>query len=147
MSVVVNATPLIALSVIDRLDLLRLVFGEVLVPTGVFVEVVNSEYDRPGLEAAIREQWLRVVPPVLSPAVEPVLLGLDQVNCRSCYWRAKSTRTGWSSTKNRPAGWLGRCAYPLKARSGYCWPHITPGVSRPKIVAVQCRTSPPPVFA
>ena len=78
MSVVVNATPLIALSVIDRLDLPHLVFGEVLVPTGVFVEVVNSGYDRPGMEAAIREQWLRVVPPVLSPAVEPVLLGLDQ---------------------------------------------------------------------
>jgi uncharacterized protein len=78
MSAVVNATPLIALAVVDRLDLLPLVFGEVLVPTGVYAEVVISGHERPEVEAAVRERWLRVMSPALSPAVEPVLLGLDQ---------------------------------------------------------------------
>ncbi len=78
MSAVVNATPLMALSVIDRLDLLPLVFETVLVPTAVYTEVVHSGHERPGIAMAVRERWLRVVSPALSPAVEPVLLGLDQ---------------------------------------------------------------------
>ena len=40
-TVVVNATPLIALSLIDRLDLLRTMFGEVVVPSDVFDEAAT----------------------------------------------------------------------------------------------------------
>ena len=77
MSAVVNATPLIALSIIDRLDLLPLLFGEVLTPSAVYAEVVTSGHDRPGVAAMLRATWLKVEQPALSPAVEPMLLGLD----------------------------------------------------------------------
>ena len=39
MKVVVNATPLIALSLVERLDLLPQMFSEVLVPSAVYEEV------------------------------------------------------------------------------------------------------------
>lgn len=56
MTPITNATPLIHLARIGRLDLLRLVFGELLVPTAVVGEV------RPriasALDAALAERWL-----------------------------------------------------------------------------------------
>jgi hypothetical protein len=46
--VVVNATPLIALSLVERLDLLPQMFSEVLVPSAVYEEVVVQGRDKPG---------------------------------------------------------------------------------------------------
>ena len=46
--VVVNSGPLIALSHLGRLDLLRALFGRVLVPDAVWDEVVESGRGRPG---------------------------------------------------------------------------------------------------
>lgn len=40
MKAIVNATPLIALAIIDRLNLLRALFDQVIVPTAVYDEVV-----------------------------------------------------------------------------------------------------------
>ena len=40
MRVIVNATPLIALSLSNRLDLFRTMFAEVIVPSEVFEEIV-----------------------------------------------------------------------------------------------------------
>ncbi len=40
MKVVVNATPLIALSLINRLDLLPALFEEIVVPRAVYEEIV-----------------------------------------------------------------------------------------------------------
>ena len=36
MKAVVNATPLIALALLDQLDLLRVIFDEIIVPTAVY---------------------------------------------------------------------------------------------------------------
>jgi predicted nucleic acid-binding protein len=46
MSAIVNATPLIALALVDQLDLLPQIFGEITVPTTVYNEVIGQGIDR-----------------------------------------------------------------------------------------------------
>jgi len=65
-SVVSNATPLIYLAKIGRIGLLKGVFGEVLIPEKVKVEVVDrgkerGEKDASLVEKAIRKGWLRIL--------------------------------------------------------------------------------------
>jgi len=65
-SVVSNATPLIYLAKIGKIGLLKGVFGQVLIPEEVKMEVVDrgkeqGEKDAPLVEKAIREGWLRVM--------------------------------------------------------------------------------------
>ena len=65
MSIVSNATPLIYLAKIGRLDLLRKVFGEVFIPEEVKVEAVDrgkelGERDAYIIEKAINDGWLKV---------------------------------------------------------------------------------------
>jgi predicted nucleic acid-binding protein len=64
--VVSNATPLIYLAKIGRIDLLRKVFGEVFVPEEVRIEVVDKgkqlgEGDAYVVEKAIKDGWLKVL--------------------------------------------------------------------------------------
>lgn len=77
MKVVVNATPLIALALLDRLELLQEMFDEVLVPNTVYEEVAVKGTGRPGAAAVGRADWLRVVSPRAASTIEPMLLGLD----------------------------------------------------------------------
>jgi predicted nucleic acid-binding protein len=65
MSIVSNATPLIYLAKIGRLDLLRKIFSEVVIPEEVKVEVVDKgkellEKDAYIVENAINDGWLKV---------------------------------------------------------------------------------------
>lgn len=65
-SVVSNSTPLIYLAKIGKLDLLKVVFGEVLIPNGVLTEVVKKgkslkRKDAYTVENAIVQGWIRVV--------------------------------------------------------------------------------------
>ncbi len=78
MTVVVNATPLIALAILNRLDILRQMFSEVIVPTAVYEEVVAQGSERVGATAVARADWLHVVTPTTTPTIEPLLLGLDK---------------------------------------------------------------------
>ena len=48
MIVVADASPLIALARIERLELLRSVFGTLLLPEAVWRELVDAGLDRPG---------------------------------------------------------------------------------------------------
>lgn len=77
MSAIVNATPLIALALVDRLDLLQKLFGEVIVPPRVYAEVTSRGRDRPGAQAIAQLEWLQIVPVKTAPVIEPLLLGLD----------------------------------------------------------------------
>lgn len=77
MRAIVNATPLIALALIDRLDLLRSLFDEVIVPANVYEEVVVQGVGKPGADALARAQWLKILPSPHRPAVDPLLMGLD----------------------------------------------------------------------
>jgi predicted nucleic acid-binding protein len=75
MKVVVNATPLIALSLINRLALLPALFEEITVPRAVYEEVVVQ--GRVGAATLSNAAWLQVREPDSSPTIEPLLLGLD----------------------------------------------------------------------
>lgn len=77
MKVVVNATPLIALSLISRLELLRHLFTEVLVPPAVYEEVAIRGAGQPAAAALASADWVQVQSPEASPTLEPLLLGLD----------------------------------------------------------------------
>jgi predicted nucleic acid-binding protein len=77
MKAVINATPLIALALLDRLDLLRQMFDEIIVPLGVYQEVVLQGAGKPGASALAATSWLNVVSVGTSVSIEPLLLGLD----------------------------------------------------------------------
>jgi predicted nucleic acid-binding protein len=59
MPIVSNSTPLIALSRIGRLDVLRDLFEEIMVPAEVYDELVVKGKDRPGSEAVATAGWIR----------------------------------------------------------------------------------------
>ena len=94
MKVVVNATPLIALSLISRLELLRQLFTEILVPPAVSEEVAIRGAGQPGAAALANANWVQVQSPEASPTLEPLLLGLDSEGCRCFSWPVKYTLTG-----------------------------------------------------
>jgi len=58
MKVVVNATPLIALSLINRLDLLPALFEEIVVPRAVYEEIVVQGGGRAGVAALSNAAWM-----------------------------------------------------------------------------------------
>ena len=80
MIVVSDTTPLISLLKINRLDLLKKLFGDVLIPQAVFDELTDDERFR--LEAdQIREKKFIVVKPVNNPKSTNILkraTGLNQ---------------------------------------------------------------------
>lgn len=77
MNVVVNATPLIALSLLGQLPLLREMFDAVIVPHVVYAEVVINGYGQPGAAELAQASWIQVMSPARSVTLEPMLLGLD----------------------------------------------------------------------
>jgi len=77
MKAIVNASPLIALSLIDRLRLLRDLFDEVIVPSAVYEEVVARGAGKPGSAALAKADWLQVLSPSAVLTIEPLLLGVD----------------------------------------------------------------------
>jgi uncharacterized protein len=60
--VVVNATPIITLSVADHLDLLRGLYEEVVIPPAVRAEVLAGGRDRKGAMELAAAGWIRTVP-------------------------------------------------------------------------------------
>ncbi len=77
MRAVADATPLIALALLGRLDLLRQIFDEVIVPSAVYDEVTSRGFERPGAEELTQADWIRVRSAKAAPSIEPMLLGLD----------------------------------------------------------------------
>jgi len=60
---VVNSTPLIALSIVGRLGLLRNLFDELFIPASVHEEVVRGGQGRPGAKEVAQAAWLTVQKP------------------------------------------------------------------------------------
>jgi predicted nucleic acid-binding protein len=75
--VVVNATLLIALALIEKLDLLKLLFDEVIVPSAVYEEIAVQGIGRIGAPELSKSSWIQVQSPQSAPVIEPMLLGLD----------------------------------------------------------------------
>jgi predicted nucleic acid-binding protein len=75
---VVNSTPLIALSIIGRLDLLPALLDEVLIPAQVYEEVVGQGRGRPGSVEVSEAEWLTVRSPQETSPFPAEVIGLDQ---------------------------------------------------------------------
>jgi uncharacterized protein len=76
--VVADAGPLIGLARVGLLDLLRQLYGKVLIPVQVFEELQTSE-DRPGsraLRAAVQEGWLESAAPASGDELGSLSLAL-----------------------------------------------------------------------
>ena len=58
MKVVTNSTPLIALSKINRLELLREVYRSIYIPEEVYTEVVVNGVGKPGAEEVASADWI-----------------------------------------------------------------------------------------
>ena len=58
MKVAVNTTPLIALSLINRLDLLPALFKKIVVPRAVYEEIVVQGGGRAGAAALSNAAWM-----------------------------------------------------------------------------------------
>jgi uncharacterized protein len=59
MIVVSDASPLIALARIGRLELLREMFGTLLLPDSVWNEVTNAGSERAGSASILRADWIK----------------------------------------------------------------------------------------
>jgi predicted nucleic acid-binding protein len=93
-SVVSNSTPLIYLAKIGRLDLLRELFGEVLVPKEVYAEVVLKGKslglkDAYVVEAAVVQGWIKVV--AADPVEMPIELDKGEQEALSLAKQLKAT--------------------------------------------------------
>ena len=58
MKIVTNSTPLIELSKIEQLDLLRKVYGTILIPEEVYSEVVIDGTGKPGAAEVKAAEWI-----------------------------------------------------------------------------------------
>ena len=61
MIVVSNATPLIAIAMADRFDLLQKIFGRIYIPQGVYEEVVEEGGEPFGAADVRQAAWIQVI--------------------------------------------------------------------------------------
>ncbi len=71
--IISNATPLIAFARIDRLDLLRQVVGQLVIPVAVEQEISGYSQNKPGVIELSKETWI-TVQAVASPQQVQLLL-------------------------------------------------------------------------
>lgn len=122
--VVADAGPLIGLARVGLLDLLRRLYGKVLIPVEVFEELQISE-DRPGsraLRTALAEGWLEAVT-VRSAPVKPLsLLGPGEASAilyaerHPCLFLLLDERRGRSVAKSRGSRVVGTGGVLLMAK-------------------------------
>lgn len=77
MIVVSDASPLIALSAVARLELLRDLFGTVLIPGSVYAEVVQAGAGLPGATEVDEAEWIRSRPVGNTGFVKVLEMDLD----------------------------------------------------------------------
>ena len=78
MTTVTNSTPLIVLSKINQLDLLKDYFGEIYIPEEVYDEVVRRGGNLAGSSEVVSCTWIKVEPVKNRMAVETLSLTLDK---------------------------------------------------------------------
>jgi predicted nucleic acid-binding protein len=117
-SAVVNASPLIALALANRLDILERIFGRVVVPASVYREVVGQGTERPGASVIAQATWLHIVSPTVTPTIEPTLLGLDSGEL-DVLLLAQELKPDWVVIDERQARRVARLmGFPVKGTLG-----------------------------
>jgi hypothetical protein len=76
--IVSNASPLINISAIRKLDILRKLYKQILIPTAVWDEIVIKGKGQPGSEAVKKANWIKKEPVQNVTLVETLGLTLDR---------------------------------------------------------------------
>jgi predicted nucleic acid-binding protein len=103
MIVVANASPLIHLSAAQRLDVLRMLFGEVFIPCEVYSEVVLKGAGRPGSQEVASANWIRVCHVKNEIAVRVFQVGGLGKGEAECIVLAQEIRADWTILDDRLA--------------------------------------------
>ncbi len=75
--VVSNSTPLIALSKIDKLNIIKEFFDSIIIPDAVFIEVATDKKEREGKEEVLKAKWVQTQKVSNNLAVDILLVNLD----------------------------------------------------------------------
>jgi len=78
MSIVVNSTPLISLAILGQLDLLQLIFGDVIVPRAVYDEVVTRGDGKPGHKNLTAVDWFQIEEVGHQELKQSIMVELDE---------------------------------------------------------------------
>ncbi len=78
MKVVSNTSPIINLAAINHLDVLRQVFGTILIPQVVYHEIVVVGNGQPGASEVQEANWIQVHAITNQPLITVLTLSLDQ---------------------------------------------------------------------
>ena len=82
MSIVVNSTLLISLSILNQLDLLLKIFDDVIVPYAVYNEVIMNGKGKTGYNNLSKVDWLNVTEVVNIGQKQSIMIELDDgVKC------------------------------------------------------------------
>lgn len=76
-TVIVNATPIISLVLIGQLELLRLLYGKILIPPAVQTEVLTGGVKNIGVVELQKSNWIQFVP-LQDPRRADLLSDLDR---------------------------------------------------------------------
>jgi predicted nucleic acid-binding protein len=57
--IVSNSGPIISFCRAERLDILKLILSEIVIPRAVYIEVVEHGHDRPGSKEIINSMWIQ----------------------------------------------------------------------------------------
>ena len=105
MIVVCNATPLIGLAKLDRLSLIRELFGSILIPQAVYDEVVLLAPDCPGAAEVRQADWIGAR--AVTDRIKVTISAQISIRARrkGWFWRKSWRPIGFFWT-NRRLAWL-----------------------------------------
>lgn len=78
MKAIVNSTPIISLSILGKLDLLKNIFTEVIVPKAVYNEVVTKGSDKIGSKELVSAKWINIMETTNILGKSSIMLELDE---------------------------------------------------------------------
>ncbi|XXX77667.1 hypothetical protein WMF30_02665 [Sorangium sp. So ce134] len=132
MIVISDTTPLLYLSRIGHLEIVRAVHREIVVPKTVSEELVIARPGEPGVASLHASPWIRVNDEIERAGIDPALAGLLdagkplRLRSRSCSEQTRSSSTNGRAARSRERG---DCA--SKARWGCSSRHDGPESSGP----------------
>ncbi len=111
-TIVSNTGPLVALAVIDRLDLLSHLFDRVIVPEAVHFELLEGGSKQAGVTVYQRAKWIEVKP--LTTPLDPLLDSVLDTGEASVLQLAKESGIGLVLIDERKGRKIAREVYDLR---------------------------------